>query len=396
MISWRNPDARHADWGLDTYVQAVLDALDAVERITGTERTVAGRRLLRRHHRQPGRRPTWPPPAGRTGWPASACWSPCSTTPGPGSPAALVDRRAGRRGDGDVEAPRLPRRPGAGRGVRLAAPRRPGLELLGQQLPARQEAAGVRHPVLERRHHPDAGAAARRLRRHRDGQPAGRTRRASPSSGTPVDLSPVDVDAYVVGRDRRPHHALAELLPQHPAARRRDPVRAVHQRAHRGAGQPAGQPQGHYQINKDNPADPQEWLHGRATPHQGSWWPDFAAWLGERCGGQKPGTAPSSAAAASRRSSSPRHLRLRQLRGDHMHVRQHRPLAGHRLLPHRRPAHRRGARLLAPHPGFRRRRGAAGHQRLLGARRVPVAADQEAGRARASSATASRATAARR
>ena len=53
----------------------------------------------------------------------------------------------------------------------------------------------------------------------------------------------------------------------------------------------------------------------------------------------------------------------------------------HRLLPHRRPAHRRGARLLAPHPRFRRRRGAAGHQRLLGAGRVPVAADREAGRA---------------
>ena len=35
-------------------------------------------------------------------------------------------------------APRLPRRPGAGRGVRLAAPGRPDLELLGQQLPARQ------------------------------------------------------------------------------------------------------------------------------------------------------------------------------------------------------------------------------------------------------------------
>ena len=37
-ISWRNPDERHADWGLDTYAQAVLDALDAVEAITGTRR----------------------------------------------------------------------------------------------------------------------------------------------------------------------------------------------------------------------------------------------------------------------------------------------------------------------------------------------------------------------
>ena len=29
MISWRNPDARHADWGVDTYGQAILDAMDA-------------------------------------------------------------------------------------------------------------------------------------------------------------------------------------------------------------------------------------------------------------------------------------------------------------------------------------------------------------------------------
>ncbi len=39
MISWRNPDARHSGWGLDTYVTAVLDALGGVERICGTGRT---------------------------------------------------------------------------------------------------------------------------------------------------------------------------------------------------------------------------------------------------------------------------------------------------------------------------------------------------------------------
>ena len=38
-------------------------------------------------------------------------------------------------------------------------------------------------------------------------------------------------------------------------------------------------------------------------------------------------------------------------------------------------------RLLAAHPGLRRRRGAAGHQRVLGTRRIPVAADRKAGRA---------------
>ena len=36
MISWRNPDERHAEWSLDTYGQAVLDAMDAVEKVTGS------------------------------------------------------------------------------------------------------------------------------------------------------------------------------------------------------------------------------------------------------------------------------------------------------------------------------------------------------------------------
>src|SRR3712207_5134862 len=39
MISWRNPDARHSKWGFDTYVRAILDALDAVEDICDVERT---------------------------------------------------------------------------------------------------------------------------------------------------------------------------------------------------------------------------------------------------------------------------------------------------------------------------------------------------------------------
>ena len=37
MMSWRNPDERHAEWGLDTYGQAIIDAMDAVERATGSE-----------------------------------------------------------------------------------------------------------------------------------------------------------------------------------------------------------------------------------------------------------------------------------------------------------------------------------------------------------------------
>jgi polyhydroxyalkanoate synthase len=37
VLSWRNPSARHADWGLDTYVLAVTDALDAMRDITRSD-----------------------------------------------------------------------------------------------------------------------------------------------------------------------------------------------------------------------------------------------------------------------------------------------------------------------------------------------------------------------
>ena len=39
--------------------------------------------------------------------------------------------------------------------------------------------------------------------------------------GTPVDLGAVTVDTYVVAGQRRPHLPVAQLLPQHSAARRR-------------------------------------------------------------------------------------------------------------------------------------------------------------------------------
>ncbi|WP_460868977.1 PHA/PHB synthase family protein [Rhodococcus aerolatus] len=40
LMSWRNPSKKHASWGLDDYVRAVLEALDAVEEIAETDKTV--------------------------------------------------------------------------------------------------------------------------------------------------------------------------------------------------------------------------------------------------------------------------------------------------------------------------------------------------------------------
>jgi len=39
VISWRNPSAEHRAWDLDTYAGAVIEALDAVEQITGSPRS---------------------------------------------------------------------------------------------------------------------------------------------------------------------------------------------------------------------------------------------------------------------------------------------------------------------------------------------------------------------
>jgi polyhydroxyalkanoate synthase subunit PhaC len=41
-----------------------------------------------------------------------------------------------------------------------------------------------------------------------------------------------------------------------------------------------------YQVVKECPEDPAEWPR-RAETCQGSWWPDYADWLAERCGEEK-------------------------------------------------------------------------------------------------------------
>ena len=48
---------------------------------------------------------------------------------------------------------------------------------------------------------------------------------------------------------------------------------------------PPGNAKASYQVAGAGPADPQEWLR-EAETCGGSWWPDYAAWLGERCGAE--------------------------------------------------------------------------------------------------------------
>ncbi len=174
----------------------------------------ARRDLLRRHPGEHRRRRAGRHRVGRSDWPRSRCSSRCWTTSTPARRRRSNNRRLA------AAAKAISRRRGYLDGRALAEvfawlrPGRPGLELLGEQLPARQEAAGVRHPVLERGHHPDGRRPARRLRRPRRRQPAGHPRHAHRArrAGRPVPHRPRRLPG---GRHRRPHHPLAELLPQH-------------------------------------------------------------------------------------------------------------------------------------------------------------------------------------
>ena len=243
-MSWRNPDARHAEWSFDTYVQGILDALDAVERISrhrprpcspasapaASSPSIDGRLPRRR-------------PAGRSGWPRLALAVTVIDNAQAGMASALGSRRLAdaaksvSRGAGYLDGRAL---------AEVFAWLRPGdlvwnywvnNYLLGKKPPA--------FDILfwNADTDPDAGRPARRLRRPGHGQPAGHRRGAhrAEHSHRPVAHRRRHLHR---GRHRRPHHALAELLPHHPAARRRGAVRALDERAHCGVGQPAGQSQG--------------------------------------------------------------------------------------------------------------------------------------------------------
>lgn len=64
VISWRNPQARQRDWGFDAYGGVIVEALDAVRKIAGTDKRAPVRHLLGRH---PGGHDGGPPGRDRRG-----------------------------------------------------------------------------------------------------------------------------------------------------------------------------------------------------------------------------------------------------------------------------------------------------------------------------------------
>jgi len=285
VISWRNPDARLADRGLDAYVQAVLDALDAVQRVCGTDQAAligacAGgiiSSVAAAHLAATGRK-------GQLA--AFGLFVTVLDTVQAGTVGALADRQLASA------AKAMSRRRGYLDGRDLAevfAWLRPGdlvwnywvnNYLLGKKPPA--------FDVLFW----NADTTRMTAQLHADFVDLALDNKlVTPGAltvlGTGIDLSQVDVDAYLVA-------GIADHITPWQNCYRSTQLLGGNSRfilstsGHIAAlVNPPGNPKARYQINKSTPANAADWLQTAET-EQGTWWPDLQEWLGGRCGAEKP------------------------------------------------------------------------------------------------------------
>src|SRR6516165_5583369 len=284
IISWRNPDARHAKWGFDTYGQAILDAMEAVARITGTERTaIMGccsggilSSMVAAHLAHTGRQDQ------------IVAFSLMVTV--------LDQARAG-----------LPRALASERNARLAAAASRARGYLDGRSLAEVFAwlrpndlvwnYWVNNYLLGRSPSPfdilfwNADTTRMTAALHRDflqtGVTNGLVRPGGVTMlGSPVDLSAVDRDTYLVAG------ITDHLCPWQSCYRSTQLLSGSKRFVLSTSGHvaamvnPPGNEKARYQVAKECPEDPQEWLRHAENGH-GTWWPDYASWLAERCGEER-------------------------------------------------------------------------------------------------------------
>ena len=104
--------------------------------------------------------------------------------------------------------------------------------------------------------------------------------------GSPVDLSRIDTDSYVVG-------GISDYIVPWPSAYRATQLlggnlRFVLSNGGHVASQvnPPTNPKASYRLAPANPPDHRDW-QAQAETVQGSWWPDYTSWLAERSGEMK-------------------------------------------------------------------------------------------------------------
>ncbi|RZU33387.1 PHA/PHB synthase family protein [Blastococcus saxobsidens] len=285
MISWRNPDERHADWDLDTYGQALIDAMDAVERITGQEQVALQAfcsggiitAMVLAHLAAVGRQDR----VRAASYAVTVLdWSRAGTV------SALMDREA-------VEAATArSRKKGYLDGAQLAevfawlrpndlvwnywvnnylqGKPPPNFDILYWNADTTRMTAGLHRGFID--------VAVRNALT----QPG-----AVSMLGSPVDLSAVTVDTYATA-------GIADHLCPWQACYRTTQLLGGESRFVLSTSghiaslvNPPGNPKSTFQVAEKTPPDADTWLE-QAETVQGSWWPDFTAWLGERSGEEIP------------------------------------------------------------------------------------------------------------
>ncbi len=284
LMSWRNPGAEQAGWGLDTYVQAVLDAMDAVEGICQVEQSIlfslcAGgiiSSLLLGHLVNTGQQDRLAGFAlGVTLLDQSRAGLMSAVT----SPALVAAATAKSRRTGYLDGRSL---------AEVFAWLRPGdliwnywvnNYLLGKAPPA--------FDVL----YWNADTTRLTAALHADflklAIDNALVEGTATALGSQVDLAKVTVDSYVVAGIA--DHICPWVSCYRSAQLLGGRTRFVLSTSGHIAAlvNPPGNPKSNYRVGEDNPEDPEQFL-AEASQEQGSWWQDFVPWLASHSGAEKP------------------------------------------------------------------------------------------------------------
>jgi polyhydroxyalkanoate synthase len=284
VMSWRNPDARHRDWNLDTYGGAVVRALDAVREISGAAKASVCAlcsggivtSMVAAHLSV----------TGELNKLASLCLGVTVLDQAQaGTAGAMIDEEtaaaamAVSQARGYLDGRALAEvfawlRPDdliwnywVNNYLQGRPP--PAFDILSWNADTTRLPAALHHDFIRL-------ALANALT----------VPGAATMLGSPVDLSKVDTEAYVIA-------GIADhLCPWESCYRTTGllggPVRFVLSTSGHIAAlvNPPGNPKASFRTAPSNPADPAGFLDAASTV-PGSWWSDYSAWLAERSGGRK-------------------------------------------------------------------------------------------------------------
>jgi len=282
VVSWRNPDARHRDWNLDSYGAAIVDALAAARAICGVPKASVlalcsggiATAMVAAHLTATG---------GLEELATMCLGVTVLDQAQAGTAGAMIDRRtaalatAASWSRGYLDGRTL---------AEVFAWLRPGdliwnywvnNYLQGQPPPPFDilywNADTTRLPAAVHRDFIEIALSNALTKPDQ-----------ATMLGSPVDLSKVDIDSYVIA-------GIADhLCPWQSCYRSTQLLGGSTRFVLSTSGHiaslvnPPGNPKATFQTAPDNPAEPRDWLRAAQTV-PGSWWPDYSAWLAERSGG---------------------------------------------------------------------------------------------------------------